>query len=117
MLKVPEEESEQDFEAKYFNAYKNLNKQDESNDNEQEKERSKSDPSSKDDSRKSVSLPSAFKKQSSSIVKSDNESKKTSEHKRESKGSVEFDIPTLTSKELLTPTFHDKQRESVRYVN
>ncbi|CAH2092055.1 unnamed protein product [Euphydryas editha] len=117
---VPKEESEQDFDKKYFGAYKNLSKfgrESENTEDRKEPSENVEATSSKKDSTKSIMLPSSLKRQkSSSTVKSENvKVKSEGETRRISKGSVDFKVlDTSTSQELLRPSFHKEQRESVR---
>lgn len=118
---MPEEESEQDFDTKYFGAYKNLSKvgreSEDTGDGKEQSDKNVEGTSSKKDSAKSIKLPSSLKRQKSSgTLKSENvKVKSEGETKRVSKGSVDFEVlDTSTSQELLRPSFHKEQRESVR---
>ncbi|XP_050342223.1 uncharacterized protein LOC126768255 isoform X1 [Nymphalis io] len=114
---VPKVESEQDFDTKYFGAYKNLNKGEaESETMGDGKERSQSTEAQRD-SAKSVTLSSSLKRDnSSSAMKLPTiKVKSEGENERYSRVSVDFEIPEQsTSHELLRPSFHKEQRESVR---
>lgn len=118
---MPKEESEQDFDTKYFGAYKNLSKlgreSEDTGDGKEQREYVE-ETSSKKDSAKSIKLPSSLKRQKSSgTVKSENVKVKSEVETRTrvSKGSVDFEVlDTSTSQELLRPSFHKEQRESVR---
>lgn len=113
---MPEEESEQDFETKYFGAY---NKKNASNDTEEEHAKhSERKLGSGEELEKAYKLHSSLKREKSSTtstIKMENDQKNSDETQKGSKGSVDFNIPEATkSQELLRPSFHKEQRESVR---
>lgn len=106
---MPKEESEQDFDTKYFGAYKNLNQEVRESDGSV---KSKKEDFSKSGSLSKNPLIPCLKRESSQTCKA----KKGSEVKvaRSSKGSVDFDIPGEPNLgEILKPTSQKEQAVSL----